>query len=552
MYFSKKTMFLLTISAISFPFYSGASALTQEQRILLLERSLQKNQQELEQAKSEIEMLKRRPAIVKNDAAQFSPPVNGVTASSHQVFPGALNAQEESPPLSENNAMTLIGPDNALRQIPLKALSQFIKDDIGFSYRGYLRAGWAGSNQGSVDGYAAGSLGRFGNEHSGWFDLTLDQRVYKSEGRQANAIVNLDGNVGQQYNDAWFGDTNKENILQFNELYLNTKGFLTFAPEADFWVGKNKLPEYEIQMLDWKTVTTDVAGAVGIENMPLGQGVIDFSLSRNDVNVYARDPHSRLGVDTTTSTKVNTNSVDIRYRNYPLWENASLSLMAKYAWGNENNTQKSPPQGRDYFHVKDSWMTTTTLRQALPQNGFNELTLQVANNSYASSFANFSGASNSMANGRYYYGDHTNGVAWRLISQGEMYPTERIVMANALVYSQGNDIYSYESGKNTDFNSLRAVIRPAWIWDRYNQSGVEIGWFRQNNQSADNQKLTESAWKVTLYHALKVDTSLLSSRPEIRFYSTWIDILENELSRYQFPGEKSQQFSLGIQAEVWW
>ncbi len=81
-----------------------------------------------------------------------------------------------------------------------------------------------------------------------------------------------------------------------------------------------------------------------------------------------------------------------------------------------------------------------------------------------------------MAQGRYYYGDHTNGVAWRLISQGEMYLADRIIMANALVWSHGEDVYSYESGARSDFNSFRAVIRPAWIWDTWNQTGVELGW----------------------------------------------------------------------------
>lgn len=545
MHISKITMLLCTITSTSLPFVSGASELTQEQRITLLEQSLKRNQQELERAKLEIKMLKTRPGAIKNGIAP--PKIN-----TRQAAPGIIASALKEAPLTGNSEMTVTGSDNSSRQVPLKDLSQYIKDDIGFSYRGYFRAGWAGSNKGSVDTYAAGSLGRFGNEQTGWFDLTLEQRVYKDGSRQANAVVNLDGNVGQQYNEAWFGDTNKENILQFNELYLNTKGFLTFAPEADFWVGKNKLPEYEIQMLDWKTVTTDVAGAIGVENLQIGPGVADLSLSRNDVDVYARGPDSKSGVNTKKTTKVNTNSIDIRYRNYPLWDDATLSLMAKYAWGNENDSQKSPQSEDNYFRVKDSWMTTQTLRQALARKGFQELTLQVANNSYGSSFANFSGAGNSMANGRYYYGDHTNGVAWRLISQGEMYPAERIVMANSVVYSHGNNIYSYESGKNTDFNSIRAVIRPAWIWDQYNQSGVELGWFRQSNESADKQKFTESAWKTTLYHALKVDTSLLNSRPEIRFYGTWINILDNELSHYRFPGEKTEQFSLGVQAEVWW
>ena len=72
-------------------------------------------------------------------------------------------------------------------------------------------------------------------------------------------------------------------------------------------------------MLDWKTLTTDVAG-VGLK---LGAWcrLFDMSLSRDDVDVYSRD--------FTRTSQMNTNSVDIRYRNIPLWDDATL--MVKYS-----------------------------------------------------------------------------------------------------------------------------------------------------------------------------------------------------------------------------
>ncbi|HDG1689840.1 TPA: carbohydrate porin, partial [Kluyvera georgiana] len=436
------------------------------------------------------------------------------------------------------------GNKPTIESVTMKDISKFVKEDIGFSYEGYFRSGWGTSNHGSSQTYAAGSLGRFGNEMSGWFDLTLNQRVYNQDGKTANAVVTYDGNVGEQYNDAWFGDSDNENIMQFSDIFLTTRGFLPFAPEADFWVGKHKLPEYEIQMLDWKTLTTDVAAAVGIQNWNLGVGQFDASLSRNDVDVYSRDFNN--------TTQMNTNSVDLRYRNIPLWQDGSLSLMGKYAFANKTDDQKNNESNNSYFEMKDTWMATGIVRQELERKGFNEFTLQVANNSYASSFSNFSGASDSMANGRYYYGDHSNGIAWRLISQGEMYLADRIIMANALVWSHGEDIYSYESGAHSDFNSFRAVIRPAWIWDTWNQTGVELGWFAQKNTTQQGQDLKESAYKTTLYHAFKVGPSLLGSRPEIRFYGTYINIIDNQLSQFKFNDDSKDEFMAGVQAEVWW
>ncbi|MCE0802120.1 carbohydrate porin [Buttiauxella sp. A2-C1_F] len=528
-----------------------AAKLTVEQRLELLENQLLENQTELKKTQKELASYKNKVASLEKNTP---PQIAQVTQS--ELSPAADNIENENKPVGEVSSPTPVngtqkvavinheGGKTRVESVTLKDISKFIKDDIGFSYQGYFRSGWAASNRGSAQTYAAGSLGRFGNEMSGWFDLTLNQRVYNQDGKTANAIVTYDGNVGEQYNDAWFGDSDNENILQFSDIFLTTRGFLPFAQEADFWVGKHKLPEYEIQMLDWKTLTTDVAAAVGIQNWQLGPGQLDASVSRNDVDVYSRD--------FSHTTQMNTNSVDLRYRNIPLWQDGSLSLMGKYAFANKTDDQKSNEDNGSFFKLEDTWMTTAIVRQNLPRDAFNEFTLQVANNSYASSFANFSGASNSMAAGRYYYGDHSDGIAWRLISQGEMYLADRIIMANALVWSHGEDVYSYESGAHSDFNSLRAVIRPAWIWDTWNQTGVELSWFAQKNKTEQGVNLKESGFKTTLYHALKVGPSLLGSRPEIRFYGTYLNIQDNELSQYKFNDDSNNEFMAGVQAEVWW
>lgn len=38
----------------------------------------------------------------------------------------------------------------------------------------------------------------------------------------------------------------------------------------------------------------------------------------------------------------------------------------------------------------------------------------------------------------------------------------------------------------------------------------------------------------------------------IRFYGTYLHVLDNELSDFSFQDQKSDRFSLGVQAEVWW
>ncbi|HCT5115683.1 TPA: carbohydrate porin [Salmonella enterica] len=539
----KINLLAISVLAALFPTLTLAANLTVEQRLQLLEAELSANKKELQETQSQLSIYKNKMAAMEvslqQTERQRDTDKTGIPVKDNKRISSIKIKPEQQVVLSNTQ-----GDKTTVQNVTMKDISRFIKDDIGFSYQGYFRSGWGTSNHGSPQTYAAGSLGRFGNEMSGWFDLTLNQRVYNQDGKTANAIVTYDGNVGEQYNDAWFGDSDNENIMQFSDIFLSTRGFLPFAPEADFWVGKHKLPEYEVQMLDWKQLTTDVAAGIGIQNWVIGKGQLDISLSRDDVDVYSRD-FSR-------TTQMNTNSIDIRYRNISLWDKSSFSVMGKYAFANKTDEQERNEDNNSFFKLKDTWMATAIVRQELPKDGFNEFTLQVANNSYASSFAEFTGSSDSISSGRYYYGDHSNGIAWRLISQGELYLADRIIMANAIVGAHGEDIYSYETGAHSDFSSLRTVIRPAWIWNTYNESGVELGWFVQKNTTSNGTDAKESAYKATLYHALKVGPSLLNSRPEIRFYGTYIDILNNELSNFRFNDNSKDQFMIGVQAEVWW
>jgi carbohydrate-specific outer membrane porin len=235
-----------------------------------------------------------------------------------------------------------------------------------------------------------------------------------------------------------------------------------------------------------------------------------------------------------------------------LWDKAELMVNGRYAMANSTDTQKENVNDNGYYKWKDTWMFGTALTQKFKNGGYNEFSFLMANNSLASSFARYSGSSPYIAfNGRY-YGDHTNGTAIRLVSQGETYLRDDVIVANALVYSRGEDVYSYETGAHSDFTSYRAVVRPAYIWDKYNQTGVELAYFNQQNKNQYGAKFKEAGYKTTLYHTLKVNTSMLTSRPEIRFYGTYIHALDNELDNFSFADEKNNQFAAGVQAEVWW
>lgn len=210
--------------------------LTMEQRLAALEQKLQENTVELNNTRAELK--KYQSAFIKEE--QSTKPVS---ADSRTIVSNVVTKEND-----KNSTENSSGND-----ITLKDISDYVKNDIGFSYKGYFRSGWGTANHGSPKEYAIGSVGRFGNEYSSWFDLIFKQKIYDMNGKTAHAVVVFDGNVGEQYGNAIF-DKSTENTLQFSDIYLTTKGFLNFAPEADFWVGKHILPKYEIQMLDWKSI----------------------------------------------------------------------------------------------------------------------------------------------------------------------------------------------------------------------------------------------------------------------------------------------------------
>lgn len=528
-----KTLMAAPVALLLYPADSLSSPMTLEQRMTALENELIRNKKELAEARLEIAEIR------KKDSTKYkrSGDDNRILAST--TFLSGIKPESKYDEVSSERKTFVV-------KASLKQISDYLKEESGFSYQGYFRSGWGTGSEGAPESWAIGSLGRFGNEYSGWFDFVFNQRVYQDADHSVNAVVKLDGNAGQQYAKSWFGDDSRnDSKLQFQDLYVTTRGYLPFAPEADFWVGRHGLRGYEVQMLDWKIHSANAGAGVGLENASIGPAKVDLAVMREDYDVWDK---SR-----TRSRPINMNQFDIRLKEIPVAERTDMTLSAKIALPNHaNRNDQEGDKNNAYYDVKSAWLGTAVLRHKHAGTGFNDLALQVASNSFATSFSSYDSATALFGVGRYYYGEHTGGKAWRLITQGENLLTDRIIMANALVVSAGNDIYSPDTGAHSDFESLRAVVRPAWIWDKYNQTGVEAGWFRQDNHNQSGERLTESGLKTTLFHTFKIETSMLQSRPELRFYGTWLKVLDNELDNYRFPGQKMDQFTVGAQAEIWW
>jgi carbohydrate-specific outer membrane porin len=534
---------------------SNVFAATQEEleaRIALLEQKLLTLSQESNDLKKQVVESNKKLAQLNDNQKKQKIPINNrqkilknsqtskvanqtVSAS----FPAKSNVDNQivlvNSSTSNNNA-TSSDSNPVKTSFTLTEFKDFIKDEIGFSFNGYFRGGWSTSKNGKPKNYAEGALGRFGNEYGGWYDLIFKQKVFDEDGRRVDAVVMIDGNVATNKAVGQF-NTQDDNIMQFSDIYLETKGFVPYFPEAKLWVGKHVLPYNEIQMLDWKTQKTPAGGGIGIENLKIGVGKLDVALVRADVNLKKQENDVK-------KEDVDLNEIDVRYRDIPLWKNATLGINARYSAPNKSKLQ-------DSISVKNAWLGSFVLRQNDFFGGFNQVTLQTATNSVAAQFANINTnnpefASNSDND---YIGTHS-GKAYRLVSEGEAYLSDNVIVAHALALTTGNDVYSYDLNKShVDFKSFKSAVRPAYIWDKYNQSGIELGYFKQKNKS-NSKTFVEEGYKTTLYHSFKVGKSILSSRPDIRFYLSYIESLNNDISKFEFNG-KDHQLSFGVQTEVW-
>lgn len=128
--------------------------------------------------------------------------------------------------------------------------------------------------------------------------------MFQEGDKRVDAIVMLDGNVGQQYSTGWFGDNaGGENYIQFSDMYVNARVPAVCAGSR-FLGRQTRGAKIEIQMLDWKTQRTDAAAGVGLENWQVGAGKFDIALIREDVDDYDRSLSNKQQINTNTSTFV--------------------------------------------------------------------------------------------------------------------------------------------------------------------------------------------------------------------------------------------------------
>ncbi|WP_333894234.1 carbohydrate porin [Atlantibacter hermannii] len=443
------------------------------------------------------------------------------------------------------------------RLAKLEADNDKLKD---FNFAGYFRGGWETAANGTTNAtvtvgkgvtpagisyerpnWAQGALGRYGNEFYGWYDLIFSQRFYNKDGVSMKAVVMLDGSIDLGSSNNNFAKS-EGNDISFGKMYLETKGLVPNHPEALFWVGRNQLPAKEILMFDWKYAYTAEGGGAGIQNLKVGPGTLDLAVGRNDYKVFKTTLNG--------STNVATNTLQMRYNNINIAPDLTLGFHGDYTMANPSDTQKQRAADGEIFDLKNAFLAGTALKKTESDKSFNELVLQVANNGMATNMSRIHGANPYLGHSDNYFGEQSGGVLYRAVTQGENFIGDHFGIVHAVALGKASDIVDPETfAPHSDITFIRSAIRPAYIWENYNQTGVELGYFKQDSKQY-GETLTESGYKTTFFHSIRFEKSSFGLLPEIRFYATYLKAIHNQLDNVVFSDNKDDQWKFGISANV--
>ena len=419
----------------------------------------------------------------------------------------------------------------------------------GIEFNGYFRAGVNTTNKGGSVDYRVNDLGRYGNENTGWYTLFLGDEIFNKDNHSVNVVTGLEGNTGLTKAFEPNGLPQNQGNLRaqdrsynsFTNLYAEFIGFLPFAPEAHLWVGKRNYDKKELQFMDYKIVAIGGPG-VGVDHIKVGNGKLALSWVRSDSSLSKAISPSTAS---TTNDGLDVNVLDARY-SFPIFDRSKLEWIADYGIPTTTTSQDTNVS-RGLSHSVDNPLMLTGIFTTPFLNGFNETNLQFATKGWA---ANMTGLGIDLNTDS----DFSEATGYRLINTGEFYPSSHVIIAHAFTYAQAYklsnpasralDLRQGNSAHEQDQRLVSFAIRPGYIWDQYNKTTFEASVFKREN---DNKTLTGS--KFTVAQVISVGESMLTVRPEVRFYATYLKA--NDEKPFN-DGQSDSQFTIGAQAEAWW
>ena len=441
-------------------------------------------------------------------------------------------------------------------------------------FGGYFRSGVASEHLKNNFGKTAGRLGAesdtYGEIFLGADVAKVDDTVWSVNTMLA---VSHDG-----YQGDWVSLGDYGALRQF---YASVKGIMDWDKDASVWIGKRFYRREDIHITD--KYYHDVSGnGAGIENVALGSGKLSVAWLRNDDGLdYHEDFDKNVYKVTGKPSKVALHFFDVEY-DFPVWDGANMEIRNTYMLprkDSDNSWYTAETKGTNNLMIELNqgyslgWNKTVLQYQYGPQAGMNVFGFQ-----------------------RWGAGDGQSGLAdsaWgiNLLNFGETHFTENFGMFHVIGahFAGGRDgLATYENGaltnvKESSFKDKKAfqlVVRPYYKLTKMTRLLLEAGFYTESTTHwakasvNDINYVTENtsnvqAKKVTLAYALTPDAGNFWSRPELRFYVSYLkggndqgtlgqygnaDYTVSSVTdeRFGYSHKKTNQFIFGAQAEAWW
>ena len=408
---------------------------------------------------------------------------------------------------------------------------------------GYFRAGAKHSNNVNNNNYQVGRVGRLGNE-SGFADI-----LFSADIANVNDTVWSMGYMISMGEDGNRKDWHSN--FACRQLYGEVKGLFGGLDDGTLWVGKRYGQREDVHITDHYYYIGSWGTGVGIENLTLGSGKLSFNWVTNDQadiklalknNVSDRDILDKTFNEDTYSwneeadagvwkhepsykTAGTVNTFDVRYK-FPVWDGASFQVGESYMTFERGDNEGWYKQTKGVADVNNSNLVTLELNQSL-LGGFNNTVYQFVKGSTAQDI--HWGAGSAVDNN----GNSNNAYGHRLMNFGCVKFADNFGMMHVLSGAISGDYTD-----NTDVHkSFQLVVRPFLQLTKMTRIYAEAGWSVDSVDVKDKtkgKKKVEQAQKYTLAYAITPDASNFWSRPEIRFFYSYVH--GNGVGNTSMPG----------------
>ena len=408
---------------------------------------------------------------------------------------------------------------------------------------GYLRSGVSNAGSGKQAKYNVNKIGRLGNENDTYAELAFGADVAKVDDTlwsvNTRFAFGSDGNNGD-----W--QTN----IALRELNVSVKGLLDFDKDATIWVGKRFNRRADIHINDAYYWANNSQGA-GIDNLSLGSGKFSFSWGKVDSSTAYTD-----NVYEEKSAKLDDNIFDVEYT-FPIWSGASLTLRDQYTVIERDN--KMAP--KSYLALKDEVRNSNTfgigLSQGFSGGSFNQTWLQILHGARADATG--------MSDGydKVYKAGYNSANGYALFNHGLTKFTDSFGMYHVIYGDIITNFDIYKSGGLDVVRDFGLIVRPYVALTKMTRFYIEAGMYTKSEQyidQLDNKNIQMQ--KLTAAYAITPDASNFRSRPEIRFYVTYIhanheaDVIDawgaGETLQKSDNYVNKQDLAFGAQVEAWW